>query len=76
MQPSSFTFAVVENGPFHEKVKRLAARLGVDPAEESKEFRTFVDAGDCRFDLLDLMHAFLDKIDAAEKATHKPITHF
>jgi hypothetical protein len=62
------TFTPPDNSVFHEKLKRLADRLGVEPmGDRDGGFRIVLDAGDSKYDLMDLMHAALDKIDAATK---------
>lgn len=69
MQPSSFRLGVGDNSEFHAKVQALAARLGVSAAPEDGDgiFRTLIDAGDKRFDIIDLTNALLDRLDAASK---------
>lgn len=62
------TFTPPDNSKFHEKLKRLADRLGVAPmGDHDGCFHITLDAGDRKYDLMDLMHAALDKIDAATK---------
>lgn len=65
MQPTSISLAAVDDTAFAAKVNRLAARLGIDPVHQSddRQFRMLLVSGDKRYDVIDLMHAFLDRLE-------------
>jgi hypothetical protein len=67
--PSKWTFAPTDHGEWNAKIQRLALRLGVPPVEKNNlgTFRVTLGAGDREYDFVDLVNAFLDRVDAATK---------
>lgn len=68
--------------PDWSEVKRLAARLGVSPLVNGDTAAVTITVDGkhgepaTQYDLMALIHGVLDKLDAAERTTQKPITHF
>lgn len=71
MDSSSLTVVKIDDTEFKEKLQRLADRLGVEPSVQSDgRFRFTVGAtsGGPVFDMLDMLHAMLDRMDALTKS--------
>ncbi len=77
----SWTFTQLDQ-PDWSEVKRLASRLGVDPIKAGETAAVCIHITgqngdpDVKYDVMKLVHGVLDRLDEAEKKTHKPITHF
>ena len=62
-----------------EPFVKLAARLGVEPTQGACLMMHIPGQNgspDRRYDVIALVNALLDKLDAAEKKTHKPIGYY
>ncbi len=61
---SQINLMEVDHAGWNAKVKRLAARLGVAPRQDNLGiFSMVLSAGDEKYDVIDLVNAFLDRLD-------------
>lgn len=69
MQPDIMIFDRPSNADFHNQVRQLAERLGVEPVQAIPGRMRYVlnasDDGSLRYDVFDIVNAVLDRLDKA-----------
>ena len=62
---SEWRLTPTDHTEWNDKVRRLAQRLGVAPYKSASppSFAVTLAAGDERYDVIDLVNAFLDQLD-------------